>query len=93
MLSMLAGKMQGNHLLDQQMPWSWENMAWLLTWSQSPRLASKDAYLLPPSLCAIVMGGYSANSVYSTGGGAITGKCPPGQIELLGVCSERGPTR
>lgn len=37
-------------------------------------------------------GGYSANSVYSTSGGS-TGKCPPGQIELLGVCSERGPTR
>jgi hypothetical protein len=37
-------------------------------------------------------GGYSANSVYSTGGGT-TGKCPPGQIELLGVCSEPGPTR
>ena len=35
-------------------------------------------------------GGYNANSVYSTGGGG-SSKCPPGQIELLGVCSDPGP--
>jgi len=40
-----------------------------------------------------ICGGINSNSVYSTSGGATTGKCPPGQIELLGVCSERGPTR
>lgn len=40
----------------------------------------------PSQIC----GGINSNSVYSTGGGG-SSKCPPGQIELLGVCSDPGP--
>jgi hypothetical protein len=37
-----------------------------------------------------ICGGINANSVYTTGGSG-SSKCPPGQIELLGVCSDPGP--